>query len=224
MYVEIPNCFENYLSKFGILKIFNCQNISLDMIPKLDLPNDLINIFSESLLEMDSKEKIENLIKENIGIKKYSYYQVIKFIKLFLQKQKFKSKLQFYFNRDEIITKYIQEIFEKSIKYLTIGGFAKMLTEIYENKNKDYIELLSNNYGNDLKYEKFYSSLFAIKEKTFFSKIPDKYNNIFQNLVDFLSKIKMALDLPYDEKSLKSILNYKTDNFVITEDSFKKCF
>ena len=233
IYIEIPNCFENYLSKFGILKIFNCQNISLDMIPKLDLPNDLINIFSESLLEMNSKEKIENLIKENIGIKKYSYYQVIKFIKLFIyQKKKLVSKLQTNFYGHEIIAEYWEEFFE-SIKYFTVGGFAKMLTEIYENKNKDYIDLLSNKYGNDFKYEKFCTSLFTIKEKKFFLyipiKIPDKFINIFKNSEDFLSEVKKALELPNDEKmdvgdkkSLKSILNYKTENFIITEDSFKK--
>jgi len=37
IYIEIPNCFNNYLSKFWILKIFNLENISLDNIPNLYL-------------------------------------------------------------------------------------------------------------------------------------------------------------------------------------------
>ena len=86
IYIEIPNCFDNYLSKFGILKFFNSQKISLDKIQKLDLPKEIINIFSR-ILGYKSNEEIEKFIKAKIGIKRYSYYQIgifIIFIKLFI--------------------------------------------------------------------------------------------------------------------------------------------
>ena len=61
----------------------------------------------------------------------------------------------------------------------------------------------------------------------------DKENNIPQNIYNnskyYLQKIKEIFDLPNDiekeekdKKSLLSILNYKTDNYVIINDNFKK--
>ena len=120
----------------------------------------------------------------------------------------------------------------KSTKYFINEGFTKIITEIDENKNMDYIDLLSQIYDNDLKYENFETPLIFInKEKKIYEllKPPDKKSNKSKNLKDYLIKIKKVLFLQNDieedfgdKKSLKSILNYKTDNFVITEDSFKK--
>jgi len=231
IYIEIPNCFENYLSKFGILNIFNCLNISLDNIPNLDLPKDIINTFS-LVLEYDSNEKIEKFIKENIGIKKYSYYQVIIFIKLFIsQYGKFGKKLKIVANDKEVTEEYIHQ-FAKSTKYFTYGGFIKMIEEINDYKSENIIDLLSNIYENDFEYENFDTPLIFInKEKKISTllRFDDKYSNEFKNSEYYLSKIKKVLNIPNDvekeegdKKLLKSILNYKTDNFVISEDTFRK--
>ena len=227
IYIEIPNCFEDYLSKFGILKIFKLDNISLNNIPILDLPKDIINIFS-LILGFKSTKEIDNFIKENIQIEKYSYYQVKIFIKLFISIYgKFNYKIKFLNNNKE----YTYD-FGKSTTYFTNGGFAKIIKEINENKNIDYIDLLSHIYDNDLKSTNFDTPLIFInKVKKIFEllKLPDKKSNKFKNLEDYLIEIKKVLFLPNDiekdlgdKKSLKSILNYKTDNFVITEDNFKK--
>ena len=229
IYIEIPNCFEKYLSKFGILKIFNYQNISLDNIPNLDLPKDIINTFS-LMLGYDSNEKIEKFIKENIGIKNYSYYQIIIFIELFIsQLGKFGTKLKFISNSKDVTEEFIQQ-FAKSIKYFIYGGFIKMITEINAYKNKKIIDLLSNIYEYDIK--NFDIPLIFINEEKKLStyvKIQDKNSNEFKSSEYYLSPIKNALDIQNDikkedgdKKSLKSILNYKTDNFVITEDCFRK--
>ena len=49
IYVEIPNCFDNYLSKFGILKEFNQENIKLDNKLPLELESNIISIFRRIL-------------------------------------------------------------------------------------------------------------------------------------------------------------------------------
>ena len=231
IYIEIPNCFQNYLSKFGILKFFNLENISLDNIPNLDLSKDIIYIFSR-MLGYESNETIEKFIKENIGIEKYSYYQVKIFIDLFIsQYGKLGNKLQFLSNSQDMDKSFVRE-FRKFTKYFIYGGFAKMITEINKIKNKDYLDLLTHLYNNDLKLIELNTSLIFInkeKELSTFSKFSDNNSNEFKNLEDYLIAIKKVLNVPNDikndlgdKKSLKSILNYKTDNFVITEDSFKK--
>ena len=58
IYIEIPNCIENYLTKIGILNVFNIENIVLGELktneqknitnikmPKLELEQKLIKIF-----------------------------------------------------------------------------------------------------------------------------------------------------------------------------------
>ena len=228
IYIEIPNCFEDYLSKFGILNIFKLDNISLNNIPILDLPKDIINILS-LILGFKSTKEIDNFIKENIQIEKYSYYQVKIFINIFISIYgKFNRKVNFL---DANNKEYTYD-FGKSTKYFINEGFAKIIKEINENKNIDYIDLLSHIYDNDLKSTNFDTPLIFInKEKKIFEllKLPDKKSNKFKNLEDYLIEIKKVLFLPNDiekdlgdKKSLKSILNYKTENFVITEDNFKK--
>ena len=49
IYIEISNCFENYISELNILKIFNIENISLDGVPKLELQEDSKKVFNEIL-------------------------------------------------------------------------------------------------------------------------------------------------------------------------------
>ena len=230
IYIEIPNCFENYLSKFGILNIFKFENISLSEIPKLDLPQNMIDIFS-LMLDYKTNDKIEEFIKGKIGLEKYSYHQVKIFTNLFIsQYSKFNGKLKFTSNGKDVTNDCIEE-FAKCTKYFTAGGFAKLLNEKDNDKKKDYIDLISEIYDNDLKGTKFEIPLiFIIKEKKEY--VPIKIPSISSKSSKsdkYLSDIKMALNLENEVdkekgklKSLKSILNYKSDDYVITNDNFKK--
>ena len=230
------NCFENYISKFGILNVFNKENISLDCIPKLDLPLKTINIFKK-MVEFNSRNintEIEKFIKDYIGINKYSYHQLIIFIRIFIsQYGKYNSKIQF-LERDENVTKECIKDFAKCTKYFIKGGFINLLMAENVDKKNYIIDLLSDSYDNDLKNTKFDVPLiFIIKEKKQFYKlkIPETSSKQYQSSEDYLKEIKEILNLPndvkkYNEKekikSLLSILDYKTDNYVITNDNFKK--
>ena len=99
IYVEIPNYFEDYLSKFNILKIFKRDNITFETMPVYYYPYDIIQIFKR-MLNYDSNEKIKEFVEKYIGIKKpqpYSFHQINIFIKFFIsQYNQFKSKLKFF--------------------------------------------------------------------------------------------------------------------------------
>jgi len=75
IYVEVPNSFENYLKKFGILNVFEIKNIALGELPELELEEYIKQIFNRIIGKSTNKE-IEEFIKENIDIKKCSYHQV----------------------------------------------------------------------------------------------------------------------------------------------------
>ena len=231
IYIEIPNCFEDYLSKFGILKIFNRENISLSKIPGLDLPQSIIKIFAR-MLEKKSNKEIEIFIKEKMKLEVYSYHQVQIFIKLFIsQYSKFEGKLTFKSKGHDVTDECIQE-FAKCTKYFTAGGFARLLNDKNIDKNIEYVDLLSKIYENDLKGTKFEIPLiFIIMEKKEYVplRLPDINSKSYSNSDKYLIDIKSALNLENevnknkgDIKSLKSILNHKSDDYVITNDNFKK--
>ena len=87
IYIEIPNSFENYLKKFGILNAFNIENIVLGE-SKQNKTSNAANILNISMLPLelksdirkkikrlngiDDNKEIEKFIKDNIGIKDYS--------------------------------------------------------------------------------------------------------------------------------------------------------
>ena len=236
IYIEISNCFENYISKFGILNVFKRENITLENIPKLNLPQKIIDTFNR-LLEYDSNDKIEEFIKKYFDIDKYSYHELIIFIKCFISYfNKFKTKLIIY-SGDNISSEKCIEEFIEFTKNFEMGGFAKLFkhkNDELENDNekKDNIDLLSEICDNDLKNKKFIIPLININnDKLFYEKltIPEYNSKDYQSSKYYLKKIKEILHLPNevekvlgDKKSLLSILNYKTDNYVITNDNFKK--
>ena len=126
----------------------------------LELKPDIRNKF-KILNGTDDNKEIEQFIKDNIGIKDYSYHQIQTFIKLYKsQFDAFKGKLKFTNSQDEdIIKKYI-ECYVKNIKYFTNGGFAKL---IFEKKYiKDIFELCLDIYKNDLNKTKFNPPLIFI--------------------------------------------------------------
>ena len=81
IYVEIPNCEENYLLKIGLLKLCEIDNITLENLPKLELDEETKKIFNK-IIGAENDEQIEKFIKNNIGIKNYSYHQIQIFIKM----------------------------------------------------------------------------------------------------------------------------------------------
>ena len=89
IYVEIPNCYKDYLSQFSILNIFPRENISLEFLPKLDLPQKIIDIFN-MMIELNTNEAIEKyfLQKYMDNTEKYSYHQILLFINLFISHYK----------------------------------------------------------------------------------------------------------------------------------------
>jgi len=206
IYIEVPNCFEDYLSKFGILSIFNKENITVNNMPKFNYPENIINLFKR-MLEINTNDGIQKFVSkyfEKIDIKKYSFHQINMFIKLFIsQYSKFKGKLTFWSDKKDVTEKCIED-FSKSTRYFTNGGFAKLLTgtDNIDRKGKDSIDILSDIYENDLAGMTFPDPLIFInKEKMKYEKIyiptkDSKDSEKYKNSKDFLQRIKEALDLP----------------------------
>ena len=233
IYIEIQNCFtNNYLSKFGILKLFDIINIKLDNIPKLDFPKTIIDTFKDKFghIGLDTNEKIEEFIKNCIGVEKYSYYHINMFINFFLsQFNSYNGKVKFTKEGKDLTIQIIQD-FSKGIQYFTKGCFSYLLLNKVNNQ-KEYIDLLSEIYSNDLDYMNFNIPIkIVLKEEMKFISLElkkNKLNNINQK--DYLSRIKRMMNLKNEidndkdnNKSLLSILDYKTENYVITNDNFNK--
>ena len=110
IYVEIPNCDENYLSKISILKFFKINNLTIENLPKLELDEETRSKF-KNMIGIVTNEEIEEFIKNNIGIKNYSYHQVNIFIKTFMIQFNILGKLYDSKNDDviEFITKCCAE-------------------------------------------------------------------------------------------------------------------
>jgi len=233
IYIEVPICYNSYLSKFDILSIFKKDNITLENMPPFNYQEEMIDKFRK-LLGINSSDKIQNFVSKYfniIGIKKYSYYQINIFIKLFIsQFNQFNSEIKFFVDGIDITKQFIVD-FCRSTRYFINGGFAKLLTEnddIYKNE-KNSIDILSKIYENDF-YDMKYSEplIFVNKEKMIFYKL---FFSIKNNLKDDLNQIKDALNLPNEvekEKEIKGI-KYKSllsivedNNYVITNDNFKK--
>ena len=246
IYIEVPNCFENYLSKFDILNIFKKENITMFNKQPLDFSMEIINIFSK-MGKFKSNDDIKKFAEENfkkIGVTKYNYHQINIYIKLFIsQFNTFKSKIKFIrVEKEEKLQKEdkkdsIEEYFEEFTnftKYFINGGLAKLLTGINNNniREKEYIDLLTEAYCNDLLDAECQSPLgLTTKEKMKCDKsyTPKKDSVEYKDSKNYLKLIKEIFDLPNEVeedkgkyKSLLSIIEEKNSNYVITIDNFKK--
>ena len=220
IYVEIPNSFENYLEKYGILNVFTKEHIKIGELPKLELEEDISKIF-KMMIGKEKNEDIEEFIKENIGIKYYSYHQVITFIKLFIsQFGLFNEKLKFTNSQNVDVTKECINYFAESTKYFTNGGFAKLIM----NKNKeikDKIDLCLDAYENDLNKQIFKAPLIFIdkKKKKFSLEIlPDiteenyqNIKNITKNEVDILYLVDATGSMGKEIKAVNDYIIYIFD-------------
>ena len=239
IYIEIPNCFGNFLSNFGIFncKIFTIENIGINNILKLDLSENIITIFNR-LLELDSNNKIEIFIKKQIGINTVSYHQIQIFIKLFIAQFKTFEKKKVVYSGENDLTENIIKEFAEFTKFFTMGGFVKMIMnnndELGNNKGKkNYIDILTEIYiNNDLNEIKFKIPIInEINDKIVYDELIAEENSLkeYKSSKYYLHKIKKIFHLPNDveeeegnNKSLISIINYEKDNYVITKDNFKK--
>ena len=183
-YIEIPNCFTNYLTKIGLLNVFDIENIVLGE-KKTNIQKNITNINMEHLeldentraifknmIDTDKNEEIEVYIKSKIGLTEYSYHQVHTFIKLFIsQYSKIEGKLNFTDCNGKNITETCIKNFAESTKYFTNGGFAKILMKKTHNNVKDKYDLCLEAYDYDLNNAEF-KTLFYLDSKT------KKYNII----------------------------------------------
>ena len=79
IYVEIPNCFRDFIETYPILRTFTTIEIDSKKLPKLNLNEKEKNLFK--LLEI---KDVDSFVKKNIGIENPSYYQIKQFINSFL--------------------------------------------------------------------------------------------------------------------------------------------
>ena len=249
IYIEIPNCFTNFLSNYDILTSFKITDIKLNDMPPLNLPRRTLRIF-ERMIDLNKNEDIMKFIENNIGIKKYSYHQINIFINLFIsQYNKFNVKIEF-FEKENEVTEECIKIFSQGIRYFILGEYSKLLIENVNGKTnltKDvYMKKIESIY-NDLKEEKYLTPLiFTWKEKNKEKKkyyklyLSDEYLSKKSKSSDYLIELKtiLLLDNPIEidekDKKVEKKENYKKsgliplseiinkDNYVITNDNFRK--
>ena len=228
IYIEIPNCYENYLSKLGILNLFKREHISFENLPKFNFPMEIIQIFNQKL-GINTNEKLEAFVKKYIGIQKYSFYQIDIFIK-FIINHLFSiscTKFKFLSNGKDVTDKIISN-FSKCSQYFTNCAFSRILTK---NKINNNLDILSETFYNDLRnMENPYILYYFNKEKMSYNilKITDS-TEYFKGVKDYLKVLKEMLNLHNkvndddgNMKSLLSILREHSDDFVITQENFKK--
>ena len=248
IFIEIPNSFENYLTRYGILNIFNRENIifgelkqndtknvtNIMMLP-LELPSNIINIFKR-IIGINSNQEIEQFIKENIGIKEYSYHQVIIFIKIFIsQYSKNNLKISFTNSKGENINNQLIKYMSETTKYFTNGSFSKYLIKNRKYSDNNYFDPYEDDF-----YGEYYNTplvFIDINAKKYsmidlsYERHNMKNNKVFNEKPSykFLKQLKEIFCLPNDieknggdNKSLLSILNSDNNNYIITEDNFRK--
>ena len=148
IYIEVQNCFKDYLSKFSILSIFKKENITFKNMAPFDFPNDIIKNYENMLGITPKNTGIQEFVTKHIGgrgIKaKYSYHQINIFVKLFIsQYSKYKTKLKFVDKDERDVTENCIQEFAKCTQYFIYGGFAKLLTGAITIGKKNIINILS---------------------------------------------------------------------------------
>ena len=83
IFIEIPNCFEDFLSNYGILKFFKIERTDMENKPKFQLSQDK-KIILKNMLGFNSDEEVYKFIFTNIKIQKFFYHQIDIFGKLYI--------------------------------------------------------------------------------------------------------------------------------------------
>ena len=246
IYIEVPNCFEDFISKYKILNAFHIENITLTNKPKLCLSLDKLHHF-KNMIETNNIDKIEKYINNFFKIEDHSYHQLNIFINLFIGQYSKTNTKRIFYEDGEIVTEKVIKIFAESTKYFTSGGFSNLLVDknnIINGGNNIIFKLLSEEYDKDIKNKEYqtplifrvpsknkYFNVYLSKEKIDeeFNKknmlIFTKYSNIEEY---FLKKIKKVLDLKNpvtskDDSGKKPLLEIiREEKYVITYDNFRK--
>ena len=147
IYIEIPNCFNNFLDNYPILKYFKIDRIKFKNREKLRLNKEKAKFFKWMIPEkIDGKKQTpEEYINTYIGAEKFSYHQINIFINLYMNQYKIDNrKLQFLdWSYNDVTEKCIED-FAKCTQYFTLGVYAKLLTENLEEENDSSLNKSSN--------------------------------------------------------------------------------
>ena len=149
--------------------------IQLDNIPELELSKDKISVL-KNMIDKTTNEEIYKWIKDHIKIPRYSYHQINMFINLFISQYNINGeKKSFRTKNDKDETEKIIEAFSRGTQYFTYGCFSKLILEWDEqnDKEKNEIDKLAEEYDNDLSNEKFDKKLIFILKKE--SYLKNKY-------------------------------------------------
>ena len=151
IYIEIPNCFIDFLENYPILNYFKIDKITFKEKEPLKLDNETIKFFNWMLPEERKennrfiKPSPEEYIYANLGAKKFCYHQINNFIKLYLAQYKMdNAKLRFIDKEGKDVTKKCIEDFAKCTRYFTLGVYATFLTKNLEEEKED-VEKMNKN-------------------------------------------------------------------------------
>ena len=160
IYIEIPNCFSNFIENYPILNYFEIDEIKFQNRDKLRLDEEKTKFFNWMIPEENIEGKLiqkepEEYIISHItamGAKSISYHQINIFIKLFMSQYKMDSnnrKLNFVDENKKDVTKECIEEFAACVKYFILGVYAKLLTksldeEDYNISKKDTFKSTEN--------------------------------------------------------------------------------
>ena len=233
IYVEIPNCFSNFIETYPILKMFkykNLKEINLDNQKKFKLSEKEKNIL-DLLYEKDVD--VDEFIKEKIGIDNPSYYQKRQFINCILSQinennygKLDKDKLDKRINSSKHFTSncFSSILKEKNKNDVDEEEMLQKLSDIYKTKTEEKENIEKNNKDYPL---------------IFYNNNQDKFIEVSMSLEDYknfekkkyLSELKEILDLnnPIDDEEkekthseLKSLDDILGKEYVITPDNFRK--
>ena len=168
IYIEIPNCFDDFISHFGILKFFNMTTI--EELLELDLPLDTKNLF-KNILGIDNNYQLYKWIIYQISLPQFSYHQINIFIKLFLKKFNIfqGKKLRFIENEFDITDSVIRTC-TKSLIYFIHNIYSKILLDDYNQKNNIIDEISQLYFYDEDKFNFKYKLIFINENKgTFYN-------------------------------------------------------
>ena len=236
IYVEIPNCFSNFIETYPILKMFKNKNLK-----EINLNNQgkfKLNEKEKKLFDALSIKDIDKFINKNINIKNPSYYQKRQFINCIISQINENNVNKLITNDNNYLNKIIE-----STRYFTSNCFSPLLKIKNEKdiKEEDMLKKLSDIYKEESESSNKEKNSKAKKNPPliFYDNKQKKFIEVSMTLEDYskygreeyLSKLKeiFNLDNPINDEStketnskLKSLDSILGEKYVITADNFIK--
>ena len=216
IYIEIPNCFNNFIKNYTILEI-----LKADQRKEINLSNPRPFKLEEQEREIIEQLKISNIeefINKNICIKNPSYYQKRQFLNSLL--------CQITPNNAHLLLE--KDLLKKKIeatKYFTENSFSDLLKEKSVGKEKSEEEILEI-FSSIQKKEDLRMPLIFFDNKNFFevefneeNKGREFYLEQFKKIFNLRNPINSEDSNSSDLKSIDEIIGKE---YVITSDNFKK--